>query len=507
MAESLREHLVAFFEEQQKLVEAEALRLLLESHHPLLVSREVVDRAGAGSGFVTADMVVAVLGERRPSAGPAARSGGASPANRRPTPVEGFALLQEGFQPPPPAATPLDGFSRLFQSRYRALERLLRGRPALPNLRPIRELRPADGTASVIGMVREIRETQKRRHLLVTIDDASGTLEMLVAKDSPGGRLPFVPDEVIGARLRLGRSEERGPGRIPLAVGIERPDVPTDRTVGRAERPARVLFLSDLHIGSRSFLSAEWSRLVDFLRERGPRPELARSIDHVVIAGDLVDGIGIYPRQERDLAIPDIVEQYAELGRRLAELPARLTIVVVPGNHDAVCSAEPQPALPPTLVEELPTNVRALANPSTFALDGVVVEAYHGRGFDDLIPMIPGASYGRPTEVMRRMLQMRHLGPIYGDRTPLAPLAHDGLVIDPLPDILVTGHLHTYAADRYRGVLMLNASAWQSETEYQRMRNIVPVPAHAAVVDLASLDLATVDCTRDPVVVTAEGPA
>ena len=34
---------------------------------------------------------------------------------------------------------------------------------------------------------------------------------------------------------------------------------------------------------------------------------------------------------------------------------------------------------------------------------------------------------------------MRHLAPIYGGRTPLAPLPRDGLVIDPAPDILVTG--------------------------------------------------------------------
>ncbi len=129
----------------------------------------------------------------------------------------------------------------------------------------------------------------------------------------------------------------------------------------------------------------------------------------------------------------------------------------------------------------------------TFALSGVVVEAYHGRSFDDLIPAIPGASYARPTEVMKRMLLMRHLAPIYGDRTPLAPLPRDGLVIDPAPDILVTGHAHTYGVDRYRGVLLLNASTWQSETEYQRMRNISPVPARAAVVDLATLALATLD--------------
>jgi DNA polymerase II small subunit len=94
---------------------------------------------------------------------------------------------------------------------------------------------------------------------------------------------------------------------------------------------------------------------------------------------------------------------------------------------------------------------------------------------------------------MKRMLQMRHLAPIYGDRTPIAPCGRDGLILDPAPDILVTGHSHTYGVDRYRGVLLLNASTWQAETEYQRMRNIVPVPARAALVDLASFGVQTLD--------------
>ncbi len=484
----LREHLVHYFEEHHKLVESAALQLLLADGQPMVVSRELVERSEAASPFVTREMVEAALARRAPpSAGPP-RAG----PDRPTLPRLSFELLREGFSGPPVASQPLAAYEALFRSRFRLLARMLRGRPVLGNLRPIRELRPAEGFASVIGMLRQVRETPQRHHLIVTVDDESGSLEVLVPKDSPGSRIPFLPDEVIGLRLQFGKE----PGRLPRAVSVERPDVPPNRTPGRSTGPRRAIFLSDLHIGSRSFLAEPWGQLVDFLRGRGPHPELAATIEHVVIAGDLVDGIGIYPRQERDLAISDVVEQYAELGRRLSELPDRLTVVVIPGNHDAVCPAEPQPALPNALRVGLPPNVRVLSNPSTFALDGAVIEAYHGRSFDDLIPAIPGASYARPTEVMKRMLQMRHLAPIYGDRTPLAPLAYDGLVIDPAPDILVTGHAHTYGVDRYRGVLLLNASTWQAETEYQRMRNISPVPARAAVVDLSSLALATVDFSR-----------
>lgn len=497
MQGQLRDHLVAYFEEHRKLVEAEALRLLLTEHQPLVVSQEVVERAGPDSPFVTREMVESILAARSSlRSHPMAPPPLSAPA-RAPSPDPGretelaplFRLLQEGFSEPPVHHQPLSAYGDLFRHRFQALSRLLRGRSGLPNLRSIQGLTHTHEEVSIVGMVRTVRETPKKHHLLLTLEDDSGVAEVFIPKDSPGALLPFLPDEVVGLKLKFSRDPER----LPRVDSVERPEVPAHRAIHRATTSRRTLFLSDLHIGSKAFLSDEWDRLMGFLRGEGPGGELAASIDQVVVAGDLVDGIGIYPHQEKDLAIADVAEQYQELGRRLKEIPGRMTVIVVPGNHDAVGPAEPQPALSATLRSALPENVRALANPSTFSLSGVVVEAYHGRSLDDLIPAIPGASYARPTAVMKRMLQMRHLAPIYGGRTPLLPSARDGLVIDPLPDLLVTGHAHTYGIDQYRGVLLLSASTWQAETEYQRMRNITPVPARSALVDLSTMELHTLD--------------
>jgi DNA polymerase II small subunit len=105
---------------------------------------------------------------------------------------------------------------------------------------------------------------------------------------------------------------------------------------------------------------------------------------------------------------------------------------------------------------------------------------------DDLIPAM-NLSYDSPAEVMKTMLHMRHLAPIYGERTPIAPEREDTLVIDKIPDIFVTGHLHNTDVRYYRNVLMIQASAWQSQTSYQKMMNIQPDPAKAIVVDLQTL--------------------
>jgi DNA polymerase II small subunit len=490
----MREELVAYFGEHQKLVEADALRLILTTSQPLEFSRRLIESTGPDNHFVTVQMVERLIfdpARRAPSSTATTRPPDRTAARVPPMPAELYRLIQEGFVPPSPGLTPREAYDALFASRFRALARPLRSRPELSGSRPIAEVRKSDGRTSVIAMVREVRQTPEKHHLILQVEDETGVLEVLVPRDSPPAQVTFLPDEMIGLALSLPKERDR----IPRATAVFRPDVPASRPSGRAARPSRVLFLSDLHVGSRSFMAEPWAALVAFLNGKSVLPEVAREIAHVVIAGDLVDGIGIYPNQERDLAIGDVLEQYEELARRLRELPSHLNIVVHPGNHDAVCPAEPQPALPEEFRARLPSNVHSLANPSTFALDGVVIESYHGRSFDDLIPAIPGASYSRPTEVMKRMLTMRHLAPMYGGRTPLTPSGRDGLVIDPAPDILVTGHAHTFGIDQYRGILLLNASTWQAETEYQRMRNITPVPARAAVVDLRDLAVQSLDFT------------
>jgi DNA polymerase II small subunit len=43
------------------------------------------------------------------------------------------------------------------------------------------------------------------------------------------------------------------------------------------------------------------------------------------------------------------------------------------------------------------------------------------------------------------------------------------------------------AVENYRNVLLINASAWQAQTEYQRMMDFTPDPAKAVAVNLHTL--------------------
>jgi len=370
-----------------------------------------------------------------------------------------------------------------FRNRFTRLSTFMRGRiQPVPIEALARTGRYQEEEVSFIGMVSNVRSTANGNKM-VEVEDPTGTMRVLFNKSREGfsEAEKILPDEVIGVRGKLSQD-----GNIFFANTLVRPDIPLSNAPYRSERPGRAVLISDIHVGSDTFLEDEWHRFADWISGQ-------EDIGYLVIAGDLVDGIGIYPGQEKELVIKNIYQQYEALGEMLSALPERLTIVISPGNHDVVRGAEPQPAIPTAFRIGYPANCVWVENPALVSLQGVRVLIYHGRSFDDMIGTIPGASYNRPAEIMEEMLKRRHLAPIFGMRTPIAPGKKDPLIIDPVPEVLFTGHVHISGIKRYRGVLMINAGTWQSQTAFQKQMNTVPTPAQAVVLDLQSLETEIVD--------------
>jgi DNA polymerase II small subunit len=85
---------------------------------------------------------------------------------------------------------------------------------------------------------------------------------------------------------------------------------------------------------------------------------------------------------------------------------------------------------------------------------------------------------------MKELLKKRHLVPLYGGKTELAPLARDWMVIDTPPDIVHFGHAHHNAVDNYRGVQIINSGTFQGQTDFMRKQGIVPTPGIVTVLNL-----------------------
>jgi len=159
---------------------------------------------------------------------------------------------------------------------------------------------------------------------------------------------------------------------------------------------------------------------------------------------------------------------------------------VHPGNHDAVRLTEPQPALPEIFRNSFDSNIIMTGNPVSLDIEGRKVLTYHGKGIDDWVAEVQQLSYEEPLKVMESMVMRRHVAPMYGGKTALAPEKKDYLVMEEVPDIFITGHVHGAGTLEYNGVRMINASAWQSQTEYQRMHNFNPDPAIMPIVHLGT---------------------
>jgi DNA polymerase II small subunit len=269
-----------------------------------------------------------------------------------------------------------------------------------------------------------------------------------------------------------------------------RPDVPNDHAPHRAAEPALACFISDVHFGAKTFLAEKWDRFVRFLNAQGgdkEQRERAARIKFLVIAGDVVDGIGVYPGQETELAIPDIEGQYEFAAQQLARIPERIRVVMLPGNHDAARPAEPQPAMQgDRLTRHFTPNVTQVGNPCQVSLLGVEVLAYHGVSLIDFVTQLRGLNVHEPVRIMEELLKRRHIAPLYGGHTPVAPEFRDYMVIERVPDVFVTGHLHTCDMGQYKGVTLVNAGTWQGQTSYQKTLGIDPHPAKVATMDLQS---------------------
>ena len=373
-------------------------------------------------------------------------------------------------------------FVTLFRDRYERLASEIRGRVSHRSARSLQAAR-GGGESGIIGMINDIRST-KNGHWLIELEDTTGAFPILVMRDSALAPLvdELVPDEVIGVEGRV--SDDGG---IIFAESIHFPDIPRTNRPATADRPVEAALISDLHVGSKEFLQESWEAFTSWLQT--PEAEL---IEYLVIAGDMVEGVGVYPGQDDDLVEVDIFAQYERFSEALTQVPGDIEIIMIPGNHDAVRLAEPQPMLDEEFMDILaPHDITATSNPSTITIEDVSILVYHGASLDEMIAQVPDAygTYEEPHLAMQTLLKKRHLGPPFGGLIRIAPEEQDYLVIEEIPDVFHAGHVHTVGVGKYNGVSIVNSGCWQAQTDFQRRNNLMPDPAIAPILNLQTLDI------------------
>jgi len=385
----------------------------------------------------------------------------------------------------------MEDFNRHFRDRFVKMRDILQRRSDARDAGTVSNALNAQQNEHVklIAMIMEKRERGNR--LFLTVDDLEDTAQVLVQTDRDRQlydmalRAPL--DQVVCIEaVKSSRS-------LLVAERITLPDIPERRPQGAKEEVYAVL-LSDIHVGSKKFLEDAFKRAIRWLNGEVGNPQqvyVAQRTKYVIIAGDLVDGIGVYPRQEEQLTIPDIYEQYRSAAKFIEQIPEYVDVILVPGDHDAARQALPQPAIPKEFAEPLyeARPITSLGNPSEVEVHGVRFLVHHGRSLVDLLTSAPGMSFDRPERAMELQLRCRHLAPEYGNRTSIAPMPVDHLVIEDPPDVFHSGHIHVFGHEQYRGTLIVNSGAWQAQTDYQERQGIKPTPGLLPVVNLQTLRL------------------
>ena len=393
----------------------------------------------------------------------------------------------------------VEGYTSLFRSRYEKSMHILSLRPDSRRITRVKTLKKkntdtgnqksyiryeqfsrSSSTMVVAGLV--MSRQFKRHGLEIVIDDFSGDLHAMgTTEDIKKQGSLITTDQMVMLELENG-----GKSQNFVIKNIISPDIP-DHLPNRAKSESYVVLISDLHVGSKYFMETAFMKFLNWMSSADD--EIVRKIKFLCIGGDLIDGIGIFPNQDKELLELNINSQMSHVIDLLSRIPKHINVFVIPGNHDPGRRALPQPSIPRQNSEKLYTfqNFKMLGNPSLIELNGVKILMYHGQSLDDIIGTIPDLSYAKPAEAMKVLLKARHLSPIYGERTPIAPEQEDHMVITEVPDIFHSGHIHVLDAQNYRGTLIVNSGTWQGQTNFQRTMGIIPNPGVAVIVDLSTL--------------------
>lgn len=390
-------------------------------------------------------------------------------------------------------------YENLFRSRLRKLRKILRENPEIRGVVDIGKLGyiNSDGEITIIGLVNSKRETAKG--FIFEVEDTTGVTKVFIGKDSEDYKKAYdvLLDSVVAFK---GYYSKRG---ILFANHLYLPDVPLyKREKPPLEEKVYAVLISDIHVGSTEFCEKAFMKFIEWLNGNvgsKEEEEIVSRIKYMIIAGDVVDGIGIYPGQYNELNIPDIFDQYEALANLLSNVPDHIQMFIGPGNHDAARTALPQPEFYKEYAKPLYDlkNAIIISNPALINLHGRDFLIVHGRGIEDVVGNVPGVTHHKPAMPMVELLKLRHLAPTFGGKVPIAPDPEDLLVIEEVPDLVQMGHVHVLDYQVYRGVFLINSATWQAQTEFQKMVNIVPTPARVPIIDIETARLKTiVDFTK-----------
>jgi DNA polymerase II small subunit len=366
-----------------------------------------------------------------------------------------------------------------FKNRFIEMRGLLQTHSKLENLVSINKISGTRQRISIIGMIYN-KSVTKNKNILFEVEDTTGKIKVLISKDKKEiyeKAENIALDSVVGFK-------GSGNNEIFFVEDIIYPDssLPERKNSPKEEC---VLFVGDLHFGSKRFMKENFNRFINYLNGNFQDEGDYKKIKYLFLVGDVITGIGNYPNQEKDLEIIDLEEQFLGLAELLGKIRKDIKIIISPGNHDNVRLMEPQPPLDEKYAWPLyeMENVIITPNPCYVNIgekadfSGFTVLTYHGFSYpyyaNNIPSLVQKKAMNCPEEIMKYLLMNRHLAPTHAS-TQYYPLEKDGLLIREIPDIFVSAHTHKCGVTYYNNILVISISCWEEMTPYQEKFGNVP---------------------------------
>lgn len=399
----------------------------------------------------------------------------------------------------------VNDFTLYFNKRLQYFTDLLKGRINMEHvvrISTLEDINNSNTEVSLIGLVSEVNET-KNGHKIITLEDRSGTCKCFINKkrldnnEASFDRDLFEKvknlclDEGIGVKGKVGDN-------IIWVDDLVIPSPPNSVELKKTDEEHYVCFISDIHFGAKVFVDDAFQRFIDFINSNTNSEELnkiAKKITHVIVAGDIIEGIGIYPNQGKDARVLSTERQYHESTRWLSQIPSDKAIIFIPGNHDTNRLSEPQPRLPYDKAYSLYNmkNSIMLSNPSIIKLfdddtsGGLTFYLYHGGSIfyyaDGIQHLREKGGAKTPNEVIKYLLEKRHVAPSHGSTLYIPDSQNDPLVIRKMPDFFITGHTHKLEISNFKGCTIISCGCWVEMSEYQEKMGMYPDIGKCTVVN------------------------
>ncbi len=400
-----------------------------------------------------------------------------------------------------PENVKLSHFVKHLNIKYKSIEGILRMRTELSGITSIaRVLNKKDReTVSIIGMVSDISVTSKGNYM-ITLEDPTGEIKAIVSQsksDLIDIAKNMVLDEVVGVVGTNGN-------KVLFVNSILLPDVPLGKELKKCPDDVYAIFLSDIHYGSTDFLAEDFEKFLRWIsgsEGSEKQKQIAEKVKYIFIAGDLVEGISVYPNQDEELLVHNIYDQYSQCAELIKRIPKDKKIIICPGNHDSGRIAEPQTPISREYAApfyDLP-NVTMVSNPAIINIHkksgfpGFDVLMYHGYSFDHFVANVDElrnkGGYDRADLVMKFLLQRRHLAPTHTSTLYVPSMEEDPLFISRIPDFFATGHIHKTSVASYKNITLICGSCWQKMTSFQEKVGHHPEPSRVPIVNLRTREV------------------